>query len=382
VVQAAVGAIQSLGSAETERLALEAARAAWPSVRRAGLRILSYFGWSSGLPLFVAGLRDPDPRVRDAAVQGLPFIDHPDAVEELLKAARDPGERTRAGVMRSLGHCRGDVRVISYLLRGLADPEAWVRYYACQSLGRLGVETAASAIARLLDDAAGQVRVAAIEALSHLRSEAAFAALREAARSNDADVQRAALVGLGISRRPEAEPILLEAVGGPDAATRLVAVSAIADLDSNEVLQALVRAAGDRDEAVRYAAVNFLAGRSGAEPTAALVALLAGLPDKERLVAALALPAEGRIAGLARALETADDELAPHLVSALARMRHADADRVLVEALGGRNVAARKAAAFAVANRATPGGHEALRRLATSDADAGVRRVAALLLAS
>src|SRR6185503_11611822 len=104
-----------------------------------------------------------------------------------------------------------------YLLRGLTDAEPWVRYYACQSLGRLGVETAANAISRLLEDSAGQVRVAAIEALSHLRGEIAFEGLRRAAASTDADVLRAALVGLGISRRPEAEPLLLEALKSADA---------------------------------------------------------------------------------------------------------------------------------------------------------------------
>ena len=382
VVQAAVGAIQSLGSDATERLALEAARAGWPSVRRAGLRILSYFGYASALPLFVEALRDADPRVRDAAVQGLPFIDHPEALEELLRAARDPNERIRAGVMRSLGHCRGDARVVSYLLRGLGDVEPWVRYYGCQSLGRLGVETAAAAISRLLDDGAGQVRVAAIEALSHLRSESAFAALRHAAASGDPDVQRAALVGLGISRRPEAEPLLLEAIEAQDAATRLVAVSAIADLDGPEVMQALVRAAGDRDESVRSAAIGFLAGRSGAAPTAALVSLLTAAPEKERLISALALPAEGRVAGLAQALADADDELAPHLVSALARMHRPDAEKLLVDSMSSANVAARKAAAFAVANGSSPEGLAALRRASTGDADAEVRRIATLLLAS
>ena len=44
VSYAAVAAIQSLGSRETERLALAAARSSDPRVRRAAFRILSYFG--------------------------------------------------------------------------------------------------------------------------------------------------------------------------------------------------------------------------------------------------------------------------------------------------------------------------------------------------
>lgn len=381
VVQAAVGAIQSLGSDNTQRLALEAAGSGWPSVRRAALRILSYFGYAAALPLFVTALRDADPRVRDAAVQGLPFIDHPGALEELVQAARDPAERLRAGAMRSLGQCRGDARVVATLLRGVADAEAWVRYYACQSLGRLGVEAASSAMARLLNDSAGQVRVAAIEALSHLRSEVAFEGLRAAAGSADPDMQRAALVGLGISRRPEAEPILLRAVSSPDAATRLVAVSAIADLDSPEVLQALLVAGADDDAGVRNAAIGFLAGRSGEAATESLVSLLPNADDRERLIAALSLPSAGRLPALQKALEAADDELAQHLTSALARMRAPEADRALVEALQSPNVAARKAVAFAVANLGG-GGQAALRRASELDADPEVRRIATLLLAS
>src|SRR5690606_33826533 len=148
-------------------------------------------------------------------------LDEPRALDALLEAARSPHERVRAAVMRALGHTRGDVRVAAMLLRGVSDPDPWARYFAAQSLGRLQIERAAPALARLLDDPAGQVRVAGIEALSHLRGELAFSALRRAASAADADVSRAALIGLGISRRPEAQAILLEASGADDPATRL-----------------------------------------------------------------------------------------------------------------------------------------------------------------
>ena len=98
--------------------------------------------------------------------------------------------------MRALGQCRSEPSVIAALQQGLADPDAWVRYYACQSLGKLAWEPAAASIAALLGDQAGQIRAAAVEALSHLQSSVAFEALREAAGSSDPDMQRAALVGL------------------------------------------------------------------------------------------------------------------------------------------------------------------------------------------
>jgi HEAT repeat protein len=381
VVQAAVAAIQALGGSDAERLALESGRAPWPTVRRAAVRIAAYFGWRSALSFLVDAVRDADPRVREAAVQGLPFIEDPRALDELLAIVKDENPRLRATGLRALGQCRGDLRVAAALLRALGDADAWARYYACQSLGRLGIETATAAIAGLLQDPAGQVRVAAIEALSHLRGEQAFEALRGAAASADADVRRAALVGLGISRRPEAEPLLVEAISSPDAATRLVAVSAIADFeDSSAVLGALGRAVRDTDDAVRNAAVGFLASRPGAEATAILVDALGRAADPERVVAALATPAAGRIDDLAAALGRADDERAPHLVAALARMHLPAASAALVAALSSPNPAARRAAASAVAVQPGAEAAQALRKVAVSDPDPGVRRVAALLL--
>jgi HEAT repeat protein len=389
VVQAALAAIQALGGPETERLALIDGRAESPTVRLAALRILAYFGWASALPLLVGALRDPDPRVRDAAIQGLPFVEDPRALDELLEVARAPGERIRAAAMRALGHCRGDVRVAGRRLKGLGDSDAWVRYYACQSLGRLGVETAATPISRLLADPAGQVRVAAIEALSHLRSELAFAALRQAAESSDPDVMRAALVGLGISRRPEAEPLLVAAARAPDAATRLVAISAVADFESPEALAALKQAAVDADESVRRAAINFLAGRAGEEPTRVLVELLPLSPERERISAALSIWTEGRIPALVELLAQADDELAPELVAALVRMHHPDAYDALLRTLSllhppgklAPGVSARKAVAAALPILSSSEAFTALQRTAAEDPDPEVRRIASLLLA-
>jgi HEAT repeat protein len=385
VVQSAVGAIQSLGAADTERLTLEAARAPWPSVRRAALRIVGFFGWPRSLPVVKAALADSDERVREAALQSLPFIDDPVALDELLAVAAGPNNRLRAVATRALGQSRPALRVTAALLRGLADPDPWVRYYACQSLGRLGVDTATPAITRLLDDPAGQVRVAAIEALSHLPGEVAFAALRDAAAAPDPDVRRAALVGLGISRRPEAEPLLIAAMASPDVATRLVALAAVADFgDSEAVVAGLERAAADTQDTVRHAAFGFLAARPGAHATRLLVAALGrrhhvDADDVERIVEALAVPAAGRSEALIASLAQADDEVAPLILSALARARRPDADVAIRAALHGANPAARKAAASVVASRGGDGLAE-LGRLATGDPDPEVRRVIALLL--
>jgi HEAT repeat protein len=374
VMQAAVGAIQSLGSEETEALALEAARSSDLRKRRASLRIISYFGYSSGLDVLLHAMREQDERLRDAAIYGLPFIDDPRAVDALLEAARHDSERTRAAAMRALGQTEKEARVTSCLLGGLGDKDPWVRYYACQSLGKLNEEAAADAIVALANDEAGQVRVAVVDALAHLHTENALRALQRAAVSEDSDVRRAALLGLGVAKRPDALPVLRQAVQAEDPATRLVALSAVAEYDMPETVPVLMRAAADMDESVRSAAVGFLATRPGIPATQALVSLLGEASLRERVVSALALMTEGRIPGLLAALEGADEHQAPLLVTALARMQRADARAALLSALTTSSPAGRRAAAAAVGALSTVEAREALQEASAHDPDPEVRQ--------
>ena len=380
VSYAAVAAIQALGGRETDRLAIEAAGASDVRVRRAALRILTYFGSSAALGVFLTSLRDPDERVRESAISGLPFMDDPRAFEALVACAKDEAGRTRAAAMRALGQCAGDLRASAYLLKGLGDPDPWVRYYACQALGKLSFEPAAEAIIRRLEDPAGQVRVAAVEALSCLNSDVAARSLEAAATDADSDIQRAAIVGLGVAHREAALPLVLRAARSTDPATRLVAMSALAGFRSPGVLAAFVAAACDPAESVRTAAVGFLSAMSGAAATHALVGLLAKTPSREQVLAGLALHVEGRIAGLTSALETTDDETSPALTSALARMRRPDASKALADVMGLRNVAARKAAASALAALGSKDALAVLRQAAAEDPEAEVRQICSLLL--
>ncbi|MDI1429114.1 HEAT repeat domain-containing protein [Polyangium sorediatum] len=381
VVHAASSAIQSLGSADTEALALAAARNEHPGVRRAALRILGYFGYDAALPVFLDALGDADARVREVAIAGLPYLDAPSALDALVALASGTDARARAAAVRALGQSTAAPRVVACLVDALGDADAWVRYFACKSLGRLGDEASAPRIAARLDDEAGHVRVGAVEALAHLRGEVAVAALQKAAEERDPDVQRAALIGLGLTGRPELIPHLLAGLASPDPATRIVAVSAIAGLPSPEVLPALVRAAGDNDESVAATAMGILAQRPGVEATRALVGLHAANPGTTRAFTALSAPLPGRIEGLLEALATADDELSAQLASALARMRRESANEALLAALGLPNPAARKAAATTLAALGTRQAHVALEQAARVDPDPEVRRVCSLVVA-
>lgn len=145
-------------------------------------------------------------------------------------------------------------------------------------------------------------------------------------------------------------------------------------------LAALAAAASDEEETVRLAAIGYLAGREGVAATEALVDLLRTTPSIERVQAALSTPARGRVEGLARALERADDDVAPRLTAALARMHQRGAQGALVASLTCANVSARKAAAATLAAVGDPQATAALRRASTDDPDPEVRTICSLLL--
>jgi hypothetical protein len=80
------------------------------------------------------------------------------------------------------------------------------------------------------------------------------------------------------------------------------------------------------------------------------------------------------------ALEGASEELAPLLVSILARFDRSTTKTALLAAIRLNNPAARKAAAPALAAHADPEMTAALREAADLDPDPEVRRICALLL--
>ncbi len=382
VAQAALGAIQSLGSDETRRLTLTLAGALSgdPRARRAALRIIGYFGYPEGLDALAVAVRGEDEPTREAALASLPFIDHSSARALLLDAASHASVRTRIAAIRALGHSGGESEVRDKVRAALTDSDAWVRYYACQALGRLHDDDATEAIASLLEDRSGQVRVAAVDALAHLRGPRAFEVLSSVVGSADPDLHRAGLVALGISKRREALPKLLEALDSPVAATRLVALSALAELGFAETASAIAERVVDSDEGVRVAAMGFLAARTDAAATLELLALLAKDPEKQDLIQALARPAPGRIDALTNALLEADDALAGALVASLSRNATDEARAALRAAFEAPHDAARRAAAAALIAMQDTQSAPRLAAAATNDPDAEVRRVCAAFL--
>jgi HEAT repeat protein len=382
VVHAASAAISALGGSETEAYALRAAASAAPELRRAGLRILGYFGYASAFEPFRSALYESDARLRDAAAAGLAIMDEPRARPLLREAAAHADAKLRASATRALGHAEGSQETLDQLRRGLDDADSWVRYYAAQALGRLRAEDMVGPVSALLSDAAGHVRVAAVEALAHMPGELALVSLRDCARSADPDIRRAALLGLGMRGDESSLASFLEAARSDDAATRMVALSALASSTDPASGAALARAARDPDEAVRIAAVGYLAAAPGGDASAALIELVHEGKERTRALAALSTPHPERASALLVGLAGADDELAPLLSASLARLGGQLALDALVAALSLDNRSARMAAANALAAVGSREAYAALGVAAAHDPDPEVRRVCALHLTS
>lgn len=380
VSQAAVSAIQSLGGVETERLALESVRLNDPRVQRSALRILAYFGWASGLELFLEAVQAPDDRLRDLAALGLASIGDDRAVAALIHAAAHRSSRTRSAAVRALGQTRNLPEICDCVRAALADADSWVRYYACQSLGRLEDEDSAEAIRVLLADPAGHVRVAAIEALARLGGKRALDALHAAAESPDADLQRAALLGIGTARDRASVPLLLRGLASREAATRLVALSALAEFDDADALAGIRAAMKDSDENVQGAAISLLSGRRGAEAAQALIEAMQNPALRERVLIALSSPVEGRIEALVRALQVGANETIPDIAAALVRMRRAEASAAVEDAFRSGEALTRRALAPSLAALQTPVAQHLLVSAAADDPDPQVRGVCAALL--
>ncbi|MBA3457132.1 MAG: HEAT repeat domain-containing protein, partial [Deltaproteobacteria bacterium] len=306
VGHAATAAIHALGSRSVSGLAVRALSSPQGSVRRHALRIITSLACRDAFEQVVVAVDDPDAKIAELAIGALGALDDPRVEPILIALARRPHSTLRAATMRAAAVRRSDA-MTELLRRGLGDEDAWVRYYACQGLGRLESASAVHALIERLADASPQVRISAIEALSRLDNPQAWQALRSAVRSQDPDEQRAALVGISQSGQPEAIPMLLEASTAEDVATCLIALAGLArSMDARAIAQLSLAASGS-SEPIRDAALSLLVERSDRSAADVLVDTALATDPGHPAHLALSRPSAVRIAAIAAHLDNADD---------------------------------------------------------------------------
>lgn len=381
VAHAATSAIHSLAVPATSRLAIAGLASDHPAKRRHCLRIIAYLGYEQAYAAVRVLADDHDLRISELAVAALAAMEHPDVDGVLRELARSPRESIRAAVMRAVAQRPGDDKV-TILLDGLADDAAWVRYYACQGLGRIGRTSSTSALVTRLADAVPHVRIAAIEALARIATDQAWQALASAARSEDVEMRRAALTGLGNTANVAALPFLLDGAGSEDIATHLVSLAGLARIADPRALAQLVVAAESPTPELREAAVSLLAERTDRAGAEALIDLALRNDPAHPAHAALSRPDPERIAAVGARLGAAIDPAATLLAAALSRMADRGAVEALFSALASASPAARRAAATSLIAIDAAGARQAVARLATHDPDPDVRRACAAAGAS
>lgn len=116
------------------------------------------------LPLLMASLDDPAPRVRRSAVEALSpdhatreSKDMPAVRAALLRALGDEDMEVRRASADAFGRLR-DGGAIDALIAALDDPEPWVREQVVRALGAIGQKRAIPALRGLESDPDSTVR--------------------------------------------------------------------------------------------------------------------------------------------------------------------------------------------------------------------------------
>jgi AAA family ATP:ADP antiporter len=265
-----------------------------PGAAAAALRALP----ERELALAVAHAGAPAPEVRAAALARLaeaegsaPGLAIPG---ELVRAgARDPDLRVRAAAIRLLG-AGDDPERATLLGEGLGDPAREVRRVAARSLARLGATGMAQAARRIDSERAGEFEAAA-EVLAELGSTAAAERLRAAYGERVRDAWRALLALRALSEAalprtagpaPRFLRLALADALGRSVRFALALLARIEDTRAVRSLERALRLGSSRERADALEALSHLGEREGSR---LLVALLEEGPLEERAPRAASL---------------------------------------------------------------------------------------------
>ena len=205
-----------------------------------------------------------------------------EAFVETLSADRPELRMAAANALRRLG----DSGALPALIGTLDDPNPRVRARVARACGAIGDERAADALGARLDDSVGQVRREAADALAAIGTDRALSPLLDAVDDENDEVRYAAVMALGSYQGAAAIDPLIGALDDDSDVVRRAAVFSIVEL--------LAAAPTKQSHRIRETVVDRLesADRSVVDP---LVELLeeSNQPRERRNVAWLL----GRVAG-------------------------------------------------------------------------------------
>jgi len=179
---------------------------------------------------------DPDPAVREHALEGLGYLDAEGQLPLILARFEDGSPPVRQAAVIAAGRLGGEDAERA-IREALESPHADLRFQAVMSVALLAPPDATVVIAKLLDDDDAEVRAHAAEALGKLGDAGAADTLAAVLDDEDPEVQREAafaLASLGDSRGVSQ---LIEALGKPE--TAIAAAIALGEIEAEEAREDL-----------------------------------------------------------------------------------------------------------------------------------------------
>ena len=246
---------------------------------------------AAAISVAVAGLSDPDPRVRRVAAEILGMLRNAELVAPLRVALGDVDAGVRAAAVLSLGNIH-EPSAVTDIARRMSDADAAVRLAATQAMRALGSPD--SAFSPLLDDSDPAVRAeAAVSLLALDGSSWPRDVLQQMSSNDDPRLRRIAVRALGHVRSAETCRLVIARLDDADPSVRGVAADCLAAMGPEDAVQPLVGMLADPDSAVRTSAAEALGGLG--RPAVAAVASALEQPATEpgALLALEQLPLDG-----------------------------------------------------------------------------------------
>jgi HEAT repeat protein len=268
-------------------------------LRALAFTTLRSLGLREALPAAIAGLSDPDQRVRTAAVGLAGDLGGPEVVGLLRGQTTDLDPAVRAAAARALGAI-GAVAAQADIRRLLNDLSPMVREAAVLAAVDARLISLVPSMMDLLGDGEPSVRRKAARALGGLGDRSVVPVLLRAFPDPAVDVSEALAVAVSRLDLGALAGLIDQLVDSPDVESKLALIRTLRRSRKSQALPVLQRLLGDHLPAVRAAAIEAVerVGRSDSERELAAAAVSGGLRDPDDLVRASAIDASSGVEGL------------------------------------------------------------------------------------
>lgn len=253
-----------------------------PSVQAASAAL--YKMNQDAVPALIQALKNPDPGIRKGAAQVLGDLKVKKAILPISGLLKDGKYWVARSAVYALTNI-GDPQVIPYLLQALKLPNPKVKEAALNGLDEMLAKSAAPEITRvMLNDADQYVRWKAMKVLSVLEKGAEIKALTGALRNPKSGIRarRNGAEFLGTLRIEAAVPLLVKAFDDKDAGVRWRAIEAIGKIKDLSARSAVEAKLSDPDLTVRMFAISTLAMLGDRSSIPALAKMLTSKTPKIR----------------------------------------------------------------------------------------------------